>query len=40
MFRGGRRVEEKNPLPPSEKLMYTDVFSNLVEVEEKIKNIF
>jgi hypothetical protein len=35
--KGGREVEEKNPLPLSEKPMYTGVFINLVEVEENFK---
>ena len=37
--KGGREVEEKNPLPLSEKPMYTGVFSDLVEVEENLKKI-
>ena len=35
MIKGGRGVEEKISLPPSETPLYTMVLSDLVEVEEK-----
>ena len=33
-------MEEKNPLPLSEKPMHTGISSDLVEVEENFKKIF
>ena len=37
---GGRRVEEKIHLPRSKMPIYTKVYSDLVEVEEKMQKNF
>ena len=40
MCNGGRRVEEKNPLPLSEITLNTSISKDLVEVEEKLQIFF
>ena len=38
-LKGGREVEDKNLLPPLERLLNKEIFSDLVEVEEKYSKI-